>query len=238
MRVKEKLPYLISGVVIFIIVIIFSILYFTEKRKKEERELYQKMMAELERKRQMEKEELERKLEELERKRQMEKEELERKRQEEESARRKYEEARAIREALLAEYMATEVNLRSREQLFQMLEIMRRGGEELPVIPSRREGERLENAYKEIEIDSFKYSPTLSSGGITLEWIMLHNPTDYTFEWVEYEFYDANDNVVRIKDKIGPLSPNETKKFYIDKWVEGLWEHRYDIRIVDGKATE
>ena len=181
MRVKEKLPYLISGVVIFIIVIIFSILYFTEKRKKEERELYQKMMAELERKRQMEKEELERKLEEL-----------ERKRQEEELRRQMEEEARKM---------------------------------------------RLKNAYKEIEIVDFNWTTTLG-GGITLNWIMLHNPTDYTFDWVEYEFYDANDNVVRIKAKIGPLFPNQTKKFYIDKWVEGLWEHRYGIRIVDGKATE
>jgi hypothetical protein len=54
-----------------------------------------------------------------------------------EVVRRKYEEARAIREALIAQYLLTEINLRSREQLFNMLEVLRRGEETLQVIPPR-----------------------------------------------------------------------------------------------------
>ena len=199
MGIREKLPYLISGVIVLIIVIIFLILYSTERRIKEERKLFQKTTEELEAKRLKEKEELERKLAELEAKRLKEKEELERKRKEEE---------------------------------------LKKQQEEL------ERKRRLENAYKEIEIVKWYWYKgssgdfILSIGGITFDWVELYNPTDYTFDWVECEFYDKNDNVVKYKKKVGPLYPHEVKKFKIDKWVEGLWEHDYGVRIIDGKARE
>jgi hypothetical protein len=67
--------------------------------------------------------------------------------------RRKYEEARAIREALIAQYMLMEVNLRGREQLLQLLEVMRMGSEELQVIPPRGRETNQTSYNKEININ-------------------------------------------------------------------------------------
>jgi len=99
--------------------------------------------------------------------------------------------------------------------------------------------EKKKNAWQEIIITDFYYSNPLLTGGITLEWIELYNPTSYTFLDIKYEFYDANDNVVKIKGTIsGPLPSHTTKKFNIGRWTEGLWEHKYGIRIVGAKAIE
>ncbi|MCS7249577.1 MAG: hypothetical protein N2323_00735 [candidate division WOR-3 bacterium] len=36
----------------------------------------------------------------------------------------------------------------------------------------------------------------------------------------------------------GPLPSKSTRKFYIDQWTEGLWEHTYGVRIIGAKAIE
>ncbi|MEO0105231.1 MAG: hypothetical protein ABIK46_03835 [candidate division WOR-3 bacterium] len=94
-------------------------------------------------------------------------------------------------------------------------------------------------AWKEIQVIDISVDKPLLKGGVTLYSITLYNPTDYTFVDIEYKFYDENDNVVKFTGTIaGPLPSHTTKKFYIDKWTEGLWEHYYGVEIVGAKAIE
>ncbi|MEO0142596.1 MAG: hypothetical protein ABIL15_04500 [candidate division WOR-3 bacterium] len=43
---------------------------------------------------------------------------------------------------------------------------------------------------------------------------------------------------VKIDNYISPLMPYETKEFSINLHCEGLWEHKYGVRIVDGEVAE
>lgn len=136
---------------------------------------------------------------------------------------------------------ATEINAK---RIAEIKNLERRLGEEKEKLERRlaeekEKEEKKKNAWQEIIITDFYYSNPLLTGGITLEWIELYNPTSYTFLDIKYEFYDANDNVVKIKGTIsGPLPSHTTKKFNIGRWTEGLWEHKYGIRIVGAKAIE
>lgn len=107
-------------------------------------------------------------------------------------------------------------------------------------LEEKEERERArKKAWRNIIIEKFDISVAFLKGGINLNWIQLYNPTNYTFVDIQYEFYDADDNVVKIRGNIsGPLSPQSREKFYIERWTEGLWEHEYGIRIVGAKALE
>lgn len=43
---------------------------------------------------------------------------------------------------------------------------------------------------------------------------------------------------IKIDNYVGPLMPYETKEFSINLHCEGLWEHKYGVRIVDGEVAE
>jgi hypothetical protein len=92
-------------------------------------------------------------------------------------------------------------------------------------------------AFKNIQVTDANYHDALG-GGITLDNIALANPTKYSFSNVRYQFYDVTDGTIKIADAIGPLMPLQTQKFDIGKHVEGLWEHKYGIRIVGGTVVE
>lgn len=92
-------------------------------------------------------------------------------------------------------------------------------------------------AFKNIQVTDANYHDALG-GGITLDNITLANPTKYSFSNIRYQFYDVTDGSIKIADAIGPLMPLQTQKFDIDRHVEGLWEHKYGIRIVGGTVVE
>lgn len=87
-------------------------------------------------------------------------------------------------------------------------------------------------------MEDIDYEGALFTGGIDLNSITLSNPTKYAFRSIRYQFYDAIDNVVRIDDYVGPLMPYQTKEFSINLHCDGLWKHKYGVRIVGGEVAE
>lgn len=100
------------------------------------------------------------------------------------------------------------------------------------------EMERKRNAFRQIVVVNVDFEPAILKGGINLNSITLANPTKYAFRQIKYQFYDINDEIVRIEDYVGPLMPYETRKFNINLHCEGLWEHRYEVKIVEGEVSE
>jgi len=96
---------------------------------------------------------------------------------------------------------------------------------------------KLNTLYEQIVIVDFDYKPVPLLGGIRLKSITLSNPTKYAFRRIEYQFYDVNDRIVKIKGSVGPLMPFETKEFIVDRECEGLWEHEYGVRITGGEVV-
>jgi len=101
----------------------------------------------------------------------------------------------------------------------------------------QEEAQRRAVAYKQIRVGDWKFK-TNFGGGLTLQYITLTNPTTYSFNFVRYEFFDATDGITKITSSIGPLLANQSQTFNIDQRVEGLWEHKYGIRITGGTVVE
>ena len=99
-----------------------------------------------------------------------------------------------------------------------------------------RELSKLLNAYKQVIIENWDYNHTIG-GGANLNFIKLRNPTGYYFSEIEYEFYDADEGIVRYSGKIGPLLPYKTVKFKIEKHVRCWWEHTHGLRLVGGSVV-
>ncbi|MEO0126460.1 MAG: hypothetical protein ABIL44_01760 [candidate division WOR-3 bacterium] len=102
----------------------------------------------------------------------------------------------------------------------------------------QEEIQRQQNAFRQIIVKDVDFEGAVFTGGIDINSITLSNPTKYAFRRVRYQFYDADDNIVKIDDYVGPLMPYETKEFSINLHCEGLWEHKYGVRIVAGEVAE
>ena len=99
------------------------------------------------------------------------------------------------------------------------------------------ENQRRINAWKGIQVSDVNFNQPIFVGGIDLNSFVLTNTSNYSFFGVSYEFYDADDGTIKIASAVGPLLANQSQKFVINKHVEGLWGHRYGVRLRGGSVS-